>query len=204
MNCTDALAELLSGEVTPETAEHIAGCEHCATSSQELSITREVLGDKATWAEPSPELRDKVLRDLNPMDDAPLMRQSSMARIAAVAVSIAAAVAIFALARPASDWEIDMYAVDDTAVATLAGWNEEAGTRLLFDGDLERPDEGYVYELWFSDENRLLSAGTFVSGNDVALSVAVRRGQLPNLWVTLEPIDGDPTPSGEVILTSSK
>ena len=204
MNCTEASAQLLSGEVTLEAAEHVGGCPQCATDSHELSIARELLNDESTWAEPSAELRARVVQNLIPTDDAPSARQSSMVRIAAVAVSIAAAVAIFALARPASDWEIDLYAADSTAAATLAGWNEETGTRLRFDGDLERPAEGYVYELWFSDENRVLSAGTFVSGNDVALTVAVRRGQLPNLWVSLEPIDGDPTPSGELILTSSR
>lgn len=201
MNCAEALAQLLADEVTPRAQAHIDSCEQCSANLAELAVTREVLSDPSSWAEPSPELRAKVLANSPGSVD---RRQISYTRLAAVAVSIAAAVAVFTLARPAADWEIDMYSEQSQPIATLAGWNEETGTRLLLDGDLAKPDDGFVYELWFSDSDRVLSAGTFASAEDVALTVAVRRSELPNLWVTLEPIDGDPRPSGEVILTSSK
>ena len=200
MNCSEALAQLLSGEVTDEAASHIDACAACATNRSELDIMREVLAEEATWVQPSDDLKKRILSTSTPAET----QRHFGTRLAVIAASIAAAVAIFTVARPAPNWEIDMYAADASAVATLAGWNETTGTRLLFDGSLAEPADGYVYELWFSDEDRILSAGTFVSGDDVALSIAVRRSELPNLWVSLEPIDGDPSPSGEVVLTSSK
>lgn len=201
MNCSEALAQLLADDVTPQAQDHIDSCKQCSANLAELAVTREVLSDASSWAQPSPELRAKVLAS---SPGAAKRRQISYARLAAVAVSIAAAVAVFTVVRPAADWEVDMYSEQSQPIATLAGWNEDTGTRLLFDGDLAKPDDGFVYELWFSDSERVLSAGTFASAEDVALTVAVRRSELPNLWVTLEPIDGDPRPSGEVILTSSK
>ena len=200
MNCSEALAQLLSGEVTEEAASHIDECAGCATNRSELDILHQVLAEEATWVQPSDDLKKRILSTSVPSETP--MRTGF--RLAVIAAGIAAAVAIFTLARPAPNWEIEMYASDNSAVATLAGWNEDTGTRLLFDGSLVEPGEGFVYELWFSDESRILSAGTFVSGEDVAMSIAVRRGELPNLWVSLEPIDGDPSPSGEVVLTSSK
>ena len=201
MNCSEALAQLLADEVTPQAQDHIDSCEQCSANLAELAVTREVLSDPSSWAEPSPELRAKVLAS---SPGSVNRRQISIRSPRGRGGQHCCCRGGLHRGAPAADWEIDMYSEQSQPIATLAGWNEDTGTRLLFDGDLAKPDDGFVYELWFSDSERVLSAGTFASAEDVALTVAVRRSELPNLWVTLEPIDGDPRPSGEVILTSSK
>ncbi|MCH6556034.1 MAG: FAD binding domain-containing protein [Chloroflexi bacterium] len=83
------------------------------------------------------------------------------------------------------------------AVAVIAGWNAEAGTRVVLAADgLGAAPDGFTYELWFIGPTPV-SGGTFASADGpVTMFVGVGRREYPRVAVTLEPLDGDPAPSG--------
>ena len=88
-----------------------------------------------------------------------------------------------------------------TAAASVEGWNEESGTRMMLAiQGLERAPAGYVYELWLSDGPIHISAGTFTASGEIEMWTGVARAAFPRLWVTLEPIDEDESPSGRTVL----
>jgi hypothetical protein len=83
------------------------------------------------------------------------------------------------------------------ATAVVEGWNEPGGTRVSLDIEgLPMAPEGSIYEFWFTRDDIHISAGTFVSPIDVQLWAGVTRREFPRLWITLEPIDNDESPSG--------
>ena len=101
------------------------------------------------------------------------------------------------------DWEVVLTSPDpaSTAAAVALGWNEESGTRVHLDiSGLDEAPDGFVYELWFSAGDVYVSAGTFRGTDGVQLRSGVRRGAYPRLWVTLEPLDGDPAPTAVSVL----
>ena len=89
------------------------------------------------------------------------------------------------------------------ASATVSGWTTEGGIRIELESDsLPTAPDGFYYELWLSAPDRIISAGSFRSGEDVVLWSGVPRSEVPRLWVTLEPLDSDPAPSGLTVLDS--
>lgn len=87
------------------------------------------------------------------------------------------------------------------ATSTVAGWNEDAGTRIVVTiENLDRAPEGFFYEFWLSDGPLHISAGTFTAGGEIELWTGVSRRDFPRLWVTLEPIDEDEAPSEVTVL----
>jgi hypothetical protein len=70
---------------------------------------------------------------------------------------------------------------------------------LTVDG-LERAPDGYVYEFWLSQGPLHISAGTFTASGEIELWSGVPRAAFPRLWVTLEPLDEDESPSGQTVL----
>jgi hypothetical protein len=59
---------------------------------------------------------------------------------------------------------------------------------------------GFTYEMWLSDGPVHISAGTFRTGGEVKLWAGVPRSDFPRLWVTLEPLDEDSSPSVATVL----
>ena len=91
------------------------------------------------------------------------------------------------------------------ATSTVAGWNENTGTRLLVTIEgLDPAPEGYLYEFWLSDGPLHISAGSFTDSGEIDLWTGVRRGDFPRLWVTLEPIDEDESPSSLTVLDTGE
>jgi hypothetical protein len=108
--------------------------------------------------------------------------------------------------EPAAVWSVDLAATDaaPAATATVLGWNGDAGTRLSVSVDgLEPAPEGFVYELWFSNKDRHISAGTFAEATELEMLVGIRRGDFPRIWITLEPLDADPGPGLTVLDTEA-
>lgn len=170
------------------------------------------LDDAALWVEPSAELEDAVMREIGEPDvEAPPMphaiRVRSRGRWIAAAASIAAVlaigIAIGALRSDSPDWEIALFPTDAAAGATgvVKGWNEASGTRVELDlSGLAPAPDGFVYELWFSNEEVHVSAGTFHgTADDVTLWAGVSRGDFPRVWITLEPLDGDQGPTTNLL-----
>lgn len=73
---------------------------------------------------------------------------------------------------------------------------------------LERTDESEYYEVWLSSDRGWLSAGSFgVEGEPVEVvwdcPVGVDPESYSKLWITLEPNDGDPRPTGHEVMQAS-
>ena len=87
------------------------------------------------------------------------------------------------------------------ATSTVLGWNTDSGTRMLLEVEgLDRAPAGYVYEFWLSEGPLHISAGTFTGNGEIELWSGVTRAEFPRLWVTLEPLDEDESPSGTTVL----
>jgi hypothetical protein len=122
----------------------------------------------------------------------------------AAAALLAAFVGLYAIAGPnAPDWEVAVPGTDlaPGATAMVSGWNTDSGTRMVVEVDgLTPAPAGYMYEFWLSNGPIHISAGTFRSPGEVELWSGVARAAFPRLWITLEPIDEDESPSGQTVL----
>ncbi|RPI26074.1 MAG: anti-sigma factor [Actinobacteria bacterium] len=206
MRCGEARAEYLQGESSEEAGRHIDTCPHCRSILPQLEAMRTGLGDPVLWVEPPPELERAVVELVSRSGEPSAARRRRMllpaAAVAAVAVLLGGA-AWLAWREPAADWEVTMDGVAPgvPAAATVAGWRADTGTRLVMTAEgLGEAPPGHAYELWFSRGPVHVSAGTFTSLDEpVELMVGVLRSDYPRLWVTLEPIDDDPSPSPTVL-----
>ncbi len=140
----------------------------------------------------------------DPVPTGPLIRRRpnvwALLTVAAVAV---VALVVVANVRGEPDWEVEVAAgpAAPEASAIASGWNTPAGTRIRLDmSNLGPAPEGFLYELWLSEGPIHISGGTFSDTTDVELFVGVARRDYPRIWVTLEPIDENESPSTEVVL----
>jgi hypothetical protein len=200
MNCEDVRAALLAGIDGPAEQAHLQSCSACRAKLEALEAARNVLAVPAVWEEPPPELEEQVVGLITGRRQVPTTRRwfRYAAGIAAGVLVVAVGVSLL-LNR--ADWRIDMTATSPDVVADIAGWNTNEGTRLaLHVKGLGSAPEGFVYELWFSAGADHVSAGTFKDPSSVRLVVGVARLDYPHIWVTLEPLDGNPAPSSSVVL----
>lgn len=118
--------------------------------------------------------------------------------------AVAVVVAVLALPAPVATVELagtDL-APEAQAVATVeahdGGWQVELDV-----GGLAPAPEGAYYEGWQRNGRRAVSLGTFhLRGGDdvIPLWSGVPVGEHPVVFVTLEAVDGDAGPSGDVVL----
>lgn len=122
--------------------------------------------------------------------------------IAAV-IGLVVLVAVLVTGRePGPEWEVALIPTEEapTASAVVAGWSQPGGTRLRLDvRGLDPAPDGHIYELWFSNKDRHISAGTFSQADDLEMWVGVQRSDFPRVWITLEPLDADPGPALTVL-----
>ncbi len=214
MKCDDFRAAYISGSVGDDEHQHLAECSDCRNEQPSLDGLRRLLADAAMWEQPSGQLEEQVVGLISnkepPLQEASGGRRSwrtSLVASAAVAVLLLGSLAIWASLRsPGADWEVAISGTDQapTAAAVVEGWNEPAGTRLIMTVDgLAAAPEGSVYELWFTKGEVHVSAGTFTGPGEVDLWVGVSRRDYPRLWVTLEPIDEDESPSRVTVLDTA-
>lgn len=206
MNCDEARAAYLSGEGASDSQAHFRACAACRSRIDELDAGRRVLADPSSWEEPSPELGDQVvslIAGTRRTTEATRRLRRWIRPFSAAAVLIVA-VGFYAVLRgPAPDWEVPMPGTDAAPRATsmVAGWNEEAGTRMVVTIEgLDPAPDGYFYEFWLSDGPLHISAGSFTRDGEIELWTGVSRRDFPRLWVTLEPIDEDESPSPVTVL----
>jgi len=210
MKCDDARAAYLAEDVGRKESEHLESCVECRAEMPSLTETRRFMDDPAFWEEPPADLEDRIVGLIagpgNVVDLPERPRRWQMAVVGAAAAA-AVLVGVFVAQRPASpDWEV---ALPGTAEAPLAagvvsGWNEPGGTRMALDIEgLPAAPEGFVYEFWLSAGDLHISAGTFKQTQGVELWVGVTRGEFPRLWITLEPIDEDESPSGVNVMDTA-
>ena len=205
MRCEEARAQYLEGDVSDAAREHLATCPHCIAHRPALETMERVLNDPLSWTEPPPELEQRVMQLIDASGDEELpapgrrRRWPVVGAAAAVLAVVVATGAILFSRQPAPDWEITAAGVGpaESAVVVIAGWNEDAGTRVALraEGLAPAPD-GHTYELWLIGPGPV-SGGTFAAATEqVDLFVGVTRIDYPTVAVTLEPLDGDPAPSG--------
>ena len=204
MNCDHFRAAHLAGDDDGEVAHHGRTCAECRSAVPTLTAARDLLTDPAIWEEAPGGLGRKVEALIGDG-----RREETSRRMAgwwgiAAAAAIAVVVAVAAVLRvPQPDWTVDIpgTALAPNAAATVSGWNTDDGTRMRLDASsLDSAPSGHVYELWLSEGPIHISAGTFRGGEDVELWAGVRREDYPRLWITLEPVDTDPSPSSQTVL----
>lgn len=165
---------------------------------QELGVD---LNDPALWRKPPPFDTVRALEAAPAPEEASPRWSLRWLALAAVLIAVVATAAL--VTRGGPDWTIDLGPTSDypEARGTLQGWNEGAETRMVLnmEGVAAAPD-GFFYEMWMSRGPIHISAGTFVTTNAVELRAGVSRRDYPRLWVTLEPIDEDESPTRVVVL----
>lgn len=201
MNCDDARSAYLSFDSDPGVAAHFASCAACAARRDALDETRAVLDDARVWEEPPSNMEERLVAAIaGPPDEVRREPGSRLLWLGSVAAAIVVAFGFwFANLEPAPDWEIALPGTAEApnAIGTVAGWNEAGGTRLaLAIEGLPPAPPGFVYEFWLTSGDIHISAGTFTAPDGVELWVGVGRADFPRLWITLEPIDEDESPSG--------
>lgn len=208
MKCDDARAAYLTGNPENAHLDHLSTCRACLAVSADLETTRGILDDEAVWSEPRSDLEESLVTLISgSASKAPRRGTGRKIWLPAAAIfiaALAAASAIFALSRPAdADWEVVLPGTSEapTASGTVRGWNERTGTRLAFEIDgLEAAPPGSIYEVWFSRGPVHISAGTFKAGGAFEMSAGITRVDYPRIWITLESIDTDESPSGLTVM----
>jgi hypothetical protein len=223
MNCQDARASLLAGETTDKVESHLEGCVACRRATSDIEHVRSDLHSESMWVDPPAGLEDSVVAAImgtkateSVPPQAPVTtiesRRFNSRTVAVMFGSVAAALILvvgsFAMLSrtPAPDWESPMAGTDVTSSATavVAGWNVDAGTRVVFETtDLGPAPEGFVYQLWFSQGSQDVSAGTFTDPSHVELTVGIARKDFPTVWLALQPINPAAGDAGPVLLVST-
>lgn len=209
MNCDEYRARRLSGDDDAALGGHLGACASCRAIDAELDRARSALGDPSVWAEPAPELAERVVGlvagGTASAGPARGPGRRLLVAVAAVAVVLVATVGLLLSGRAGTppDWEVALPATElaPGTTSSVAGWNTDAGTRMVLTVDgLEPAPDGYVYELWLSRGSVNVSAGTFAGDGEIEVWTGVSRADYPRIWVTLEPLDGDAEPSWHTVL----
>lgn len=206
MTCDEFRAAYLAGHQDDVTRLHLAGCVACRARLADLDAGRTAIAEPAVWEEPSPELGEQVAMLLrgtaNPQKPTSWPRRT-MAGVVAVAAVLLLVVAVVVSRSDAPDWTVDIAGTDEAPIAmgTIDGWQTRNGTRMVLEiNGLDPAPDGYVYEMWLSRGSIHVSAGTFTAADDVVLWSGVARRDYPRLWITLEAIDEDESPSPVTVM----
>jgi hypothetical protein len=175
----------------------------------EVDRLRAALADPAVWAEPSPELQERVVAAI--ADAAPSRRRWIRYAVTGAAAAVVLAVGlVFGLDGSRDDsaeftatlegTELAADATGDvTLTKTASGWE----IRLHATG-LPRRTDGQFYEAWLKNEaGVLVPLGTFNEGEEVTLWSGVGPADFPTLTVTRELDDGNQASSGEIVLVGA-
>ena len=205
---------------------HLEGCDGCRAELAELETAARFLDRAATSLAPPPGLERKILvaveraaaASTGPRLVPAAPRHRRRARLALGAGALAAAAAISLLAvragGPAGALELRAVLASPSGAQAAVEVRQTGIGRVIRLRTDELPilPKGDYYELWFvgagdtpAAPNRI-SAGTFHPDedgrSDVTFAAAVDPASYPVLSVTAEPGDGDPRPTGPVVLTS--
>jgi Anti-sigma-K factor rskA, C-terminal len=178
--------------------------------SSQVERTRALLGDPDLWAEPSPELEqrviDAVLGGPRPVRRAPRhwLRNSLVAAAAAVVLAIGLATVIsndrsrpVEFAATLQGTELAPAATGSvTMTQTVSGWRIH-----LRASGLPRLDGGSYYQGWLkNDAGTLVPIGTFNQATDVTLWAGVPPSDYPTITITRQSATSGPASSGQKVL----
>ncbi|MBT8208209.1 MAG: anti-sigma factor [Acidimicrobiia bacterium] len=203
MNCREARARLLAGEEDVEVDQHVSSCPRCAEDVEQLVAMRATLADDAVWGEASLDLEDQIVNLISPAVAQTRRRSWRWAVAAALIVVVAGSAALLQSRTTQADWQTVLVgegiAVGSTV--TVEAFEHSRGTELvLTPTGLPAAPEGSYYELWFANDDSIVSAGTFATGFPVTLYIAALREDYPRMGVTIEKVDDDPSSSRNVVL----
>jgi hypothetical protein len=190
------------------------------SSRAELDEFRALLADPSVWADPAPDLEDRIVSAIaaeappsgNVVSLSDARRRRSGRVLAAVAAVAAVAVAFVAFAVVRQDNHDDgvMLALQPTplvpaATGTARVFAEESGLRIELNATgLPRRDGRLFYQAWLRDAaGNLVPIGTFHDGNHVTLWAGVALEDFPTLTVTEEQADNDQSSSGRRVLVGT-
>jgi anti-sigma-K factor RskA len=184
-------------EETRAVERHLAECEDCRAMERRLREVVVMLPLAAQGAEPSPDLRRRILAGAGSPTETPRQAPShrrwapSWPRLAmpraALAVITVLVLAVAALAA----WNVSLGRQLSQAQAAVATRRMEpasttlasaSGRVLLLSGqhvivvsfrDMPQPAAGQVYELWLGENGRFVPAGVFVPDAQGSRTVAV-------------------------------
>ena len=193
-------------------------------SDEEYAALAALLARAEPWDEPPRELEDAVVAAITAEADTDTTagntpptsltehrarRSWSTTRVLGAVAAITVVVAGVAVLTRQGDSDAVSFELAGTEAQPDASADVEvsatpAGLKILLDADrLPGAPDGFMYEAWVGDGTIGVSAGTFhLRGGDgpIELWAGVTDPSFEQLWVTLEPIDDDPTSSGDVRL----
>jgi Anti-sigma-K factor rskA len=192
----------------------------------DLDELRALLADASVWAEPAPDLEDRIVASIGaeavpktgprPAEaSAPRAPGRPARRLLIAAGGLAAAVALIVglaigLSSPGPAPQQFRVALAGTSLApgasgsatltkTPAGWKV-----LLHATGLVRLDNGRFYQAWLKNgAGILVPIGTFNQGPTVTLWSGVHPLDFPTLTVTEQAANGNPASSGERVLVGT-
>jgi hypothetical protein len=193
----------------------------------ELDRVRSALNDAAVWAEPAPDLEDRIVAAITAAarEEAPVapaapavpaapaapvvplrprwVRYAVSAVAAAAVVAVALAISLNRGGQPvqfAASLNGTRLAPSASGQVTLT--KTTSGWRItLHAKGLPRRDGGEYYEAWLKNaQGQLVPIGTFNQGDDVTLWSGVSPANYPTLTVTRQVANGQQASSGQVVL----
>jgi hypothetical protein len=187
----------------------------------DIEQARSDLRSESMWVDPPVGLEDSIvaaiagaessepaqLAEVTHINPRRFSSRSVAVMFGSAAAALILVVGVFSMLSrtPAPDWQATMAGTDvaPSATAVVAGWNMDAGTRVVFEAsDLGPAPEGFVYQLWFSKGSQDVSAGTFTDPSHVELTVGIARKDYPTVWLALQPINPDAGDAGPALLVS--
>jgi hypothetical protein len=198
-----------------------------ADEAAEVAFLAALLADPSTWAEPSADLEDAVVRavdDAEPVGDASVTpiapaaarrRAASPRRrgawsVAAVAAAVAIALGVFGVVhgRTSTDFEARLSATGlaPGASATVDITHNRAGFRVVLDAHGLPPlRAGEFYQAWLKNStDMLVPIGSFSSSDArVTLWSGVDPAEYSGISVTIEAADNHQGSSGRKVLVGT-
>jgi anti-sigma-K factor RskA len=210
-----------------ETEQHLKGCARCRRELEEYRQLESELAFAAPPADPSPQLRERVLqavRGLDALSDTPPARAGLLRAFRAAPAWVAVMLLLLGLSilanvllitspgRPGRGTTHDVVLMSGTerapqATAALVPGEDSRSATLLVEG-LEQLAYGSQYQLWLIRDGQRTDGGVFSAPPTGRLVVEVSAPEplasYGAFGVTIEPWGGSPGPTGPKVLGSSQ
>jgi anti-sigma-K factor RskA len=198
----------LSVEEERELERHLEGCSGCRDELARARQTHDLLRELATGG-PPPELKDRVLARAG--GEIPARSRGGwrlwVSAAALLVIAVLGAGLLWTITQDSSEGiPLAATALASEGGGEVSGEVEEGNLRIeLVVWDLPELREDEYYELWYAREDGgRISCGTFRAQQGgqttVNLTAPANAVSYPEIEVTREPDDGDPSSSGEKVL----
>lgn len=200
---------------------HYPTCDICKAEVTDFREIGAILAEGVETA-PRPELKTQIMtevmqtRQVSPMPPETVInlaeRRRKVSRSVALAAAAAAVVVVFGLVsvlRDASPSGVEVVlAAPDAVVTTLVGeegslrivWSDDLDQVAIIGSDLPSPGDGMAYALWFVEADGVTPATLFDADSDMISFVDDVADIDPMAWgVTIEPEEGSPQPTGDIL-----